>query len=937
MSKPVNYKARDYDFGLLLQSLRHKTGLKQVTLAELVGVSEKSIQNWEGGVTYPNAKALQKMIETFIEHRAFTVGEELNEAESLWENVRLEAPRLNVLFDRERFRSFIENNPSNNQIVAPPQNFNAPTSHNLPRRLTSFIGRHEEQAFLLGWLVPNNPPENSAYPLRLLTLSGAGGVGKTSLALELGWKLLEHYPDGVWLVELASLQESGQIIQQLAQTLGLREQKTNRPVLDESINHLKHRQILLILDNCEHLINECAILVERLLLECPAIRLLATSREVFNIQGEQVYYLPSLAFPAVQAEAAEVLQKVADYTALTLFSERAKATHHLFELTAENIALVCQICRYLDGIPLAIELAAARVRFLTVAQIANRLNQVFDLLSAGSRTAIPRQQTLKATIEWSYNLLTDQEQILFRRLSVFSGGFTLEVAETVCSDARLSSAETFEILGKLIDKSLVVAPPRLSGGLKTGRYHLLETIRQFGLEELAQVGETEYIQERHARTYLALAEATGLILTGNRQLEALQRLEVEYPNLRAALDWSMQIEQANAEAPQKVLIGLACGNMLNRFWEIRGYFNEAQEILGRLQNLAKTLGVTATDHYAWLLNYQGRLAYLQGYYPQARFALEESLYLFERLEAKLGIAEVFNNLGFMAENQADYENATTFYEKSLLIRRELGDQNRLAANLNNLGNLAARQGDYKRAVRHHEEALAIYQAIGDKWGIGVSFNSLGNVAENQADYNAANRYYRDSLFVRREIGNKQGIANSLNNLGLVANTQGKYHIAHRYHQESLLIKREINDKTGIANSLNNLGNVAASQADYKVATAYHLESLSIRREIGNKRGIAYNFIALANIALQEGLATPDQNLSHLLLQRTVRLSGAVASLIESTGDVLAPSERSLLEKTLSSARKRLGENAYEPAFEEGFIMSLEQGLDFALQESLLIN
>jgi predicted ATPase/transcriptional regulator with XRE-family HTH domain len=754
------YKNRDYDWGMVLQSLRTKAGLKQTELAKLAGVSEKSIQNWESGVTYPKAASLQKLIEIFAQRQAFTAGHELTEAESLWEKALSEAPRFNVPFDTFWFKTLLHQQKSTHLTVVPSPAPQVPPPHNLPNRLTSFVGRQAELDLLTDWLKPaETQTERTAPPIRLVTLRGTGGVGKTSLAIEAGCQLLPHYPDGCWLVELAALQNPNLVNQQIAFALKVAEPKDGSPVLNSVIAHLKERRALLILDNCEHLVEACAVIAERLLTECAQLRLIITSREVLNIDGEQIYHLPSLSFPQTEAESSIEAMQMLDFPAVRLFVERARSVQHQFSLNAENSEAVSQICRYLGGIPLALELAAARLKILSVAQIAARLNTVFDLLTEGRRTALPRQQTLRATIEWSYGLLGEPEQRLFERLSVFAGSFDTEAVKRICSDDKLEQAEIFALLGRLVDKSLVTCEE--SAENSPPRYKILETLRQFGQEKLQTANQLANLQERFGQYYLELAQKAEPELKGATQLKWLNYLDTEYPNLRVVLEWSMA-------APYDISrgrLGLQLGAALGRFWIMRGYLNEGRAALEGLQRLANSLGLQQTPEYGWALNRNSILTQLQGDYDQVEALLQESLTLFKELNDKAGIAESLNQFGAVNYHLGNYPRALSYFEEVLLLRRELGDKQAIANTLNNLGATAQTQGNHEIAERYHEESLSIRREIADKHGMAHSLNNLAGVATLKREYTKAIGYVEESLKIRREIGDKHGILMSILNLG----------------------------------------------------------------------------------------------------------------------------------------------------------------------------
>ncbi|MCI0354796.1 MAG: AfsR/SARP family transcriptional regulator, partial [Acidobacteria bacterium] len=455
--------------------------------------------------------------------------------------------------------------------LAPPAPPFPPTRrHNLPIPLTSFIGRVHEQAEVQRLLTTT----------RLLTLAGPGGCGKSRLALVVAADQVADYPDGAWLVELAALADPLLLPQAVATTLDVREEP-QRPLIATLTNALQSRVLLLVLDNCEHLIDACAHLVQTLLGACPQLQILATSREALGLAGETVWPVPPLSLP--DSRHLPSIEWLGQAEAIQLFVERAGAALPTFALTDENAPAVAQVCQRLDGMPLAIELAAARVKVLTVPQIAARLDDCFKLLAAGSRTIVSRHQTLRAAIDWSYELLSEQERVLFQRLAVFEGGFTLEATEGVCAGRGIEPDDILELLSHLVDKSLVVVGTQQQG--REARYRLLETIRQYARDKLLGSAEAEIIRQQHAAYYLTLAEQAELKLQGLEQLAWLDRLEVEHDNLRAALRWS----QAEAQAGET---GLRLAGTLGLFWYLHGHWSEGRGWLESMLTQTEGLGRT---------------------------------------------------------------------------------------------------------------------------------------------------------------------------------------------------------------------------------------------------------------------------------------------------------------------------------------------------------
>lgn len=617
--------------------------------------------------------------------------------------------------------------------------------HNLPVQLSSFVGREREMAEVKHLLAKT----------RLLTLTGAGGCGKTRLALQVAAELLGDYPDGVWLVDLAPLTDPALVPQSVANVLDVREQPGH--ALTETLQHyLQTKSLLLILDSCEHLIAECAQLASALLSSSPSLRILVTSREALNIVGETTWRVPSLAVPDVQP--LPVIEQLVFYEAVQLFVDRASLSQPTFTLSLQNARWVVQVCRQLDGIPLAIELAAMRVKVLTVEQIAERLNDRFRVLTAGSRIALPRHRTLRAAMDWSYDLLSEKERVMLRRLSVFTGGWMLEAAEVVCAKGRIDSSDVLNLLTQLVDKSLVVVEER--GG--KARYRLLETVRQYAEEKLRESGEEARVRGRHQDFFVAFVERAEPELTGPEQAAWLDRLESDHDNLRTALGDALK---AGAEE-----VALRLSGTLWRFWWYHGHFAEGRRWLEAA--LASSTALSGPLRAKALVGISS-LVRSQGDYGAARIFCEESLVLSRRLEDKKGTALALTALASIVYYQGDYAHAKACYAESLALYREMGDKRGIAVVLSNQGEKALYQGDYEGARVLCEESLALFREIGERRGIAVLLNSLGDVALHQGDCPRATALFAQSLTLYRELVDKESIAECLEGLAEVARTQGR--------------------------------------------------------------------------------------------------------------------------------------------------------------------
>ncbi|PYO39393.1 MAG: XRE family transcriptional regulator, partial [Gemmatimonadetes bacterium] len=703
-------------FGELLRRARQAAGLTQEVLAERAGLSVRGIADLERGARrapYPDT------------------------VRRLAEALHLAAPDRAPLDAAGRRVGTALGGGRTPDLLA-----------TLPVPLTSFVGREHGVAEVRGLLGTT----------RLLTLTGPGGVGKTRLALRVAQAVVEVDEAPVAFVDLAPLADPAQVPAAVARVLGVREQPP-RPLLDTLREALRPRRLLLVWDNCEYLLAASAELVDGLLRACPGLRLLATSREPLDVAGETTWPVPPLGVPNLPSLSA--WERLAEESeAVRLFIERAGAARPDFELSERNAQAVAEVCVRLDGIPLAIELAAARVPVLTPEQLAARLDDRFRLLVGGSRSALPRQQTLRATVDWSYDLLAEPERRLFDRLSVFAGGWSLEAAEAVGAGDGVDPSGVLDLLGRLVAKSLVVADPGPEGAM---RYRLLETIRAYGREKLHEAGEEAALGQRHLDWCLALAERAEPELLGRNQAAWLDRLETEHDNLRAALRWCL--ESGDGET------GLRLAGALGRFWFVRGYLSEGSRWFEQLFALPSTM--TAEDARAKALSAAGLLAAVRGDHERAGRFLEEALALWRELGDKHRIARSLNNLGGLAYQQGEYRTARCWYEEALALWREVGDQRGIANQVISLGVLARQEGDYQQAAQLCEGALALFEERGDQEGIALASMVLGAVAHNRGDTERAQALLKESLIVFSELGDKSNIAECLELLAGLASAQGQ--------------------------------------------------------------------------------------------------------------------------------------------------------------------
>ena len=603
---------------------------------------------------------------------------------------------------------------------------------NIPVPLTSFIGREKELKEVASLLSKS----------RLVTLTGSGGVGKTRLAIQIVADVLDKFPDGIWFLDLAPLSDPAFLPNTLTSLLGLRESRDTH-LTDLLINYFHSRTSLVIFDNCEHLIESCAQLVNSLLTTCEGLSILATSREGLRISGEIPYRVPSLEIPPIDIESS--ISHLAKTEAVQLFTERAEALSRGFTIGPQNAIVIAQICRHLDGIPLAIELAATWVRTLSCEQIAQEIEQSLGFLTTSLRKVPERHHSMQAVFDHSWKLLSDEEKTVFRKLSVFRGGFKREAATNI---ADLS----LPVLTALIDKSFL---RRIS----EERYDMQELLRQYAQEKMRDSGEAEQVQKRHLEFFLMLAEEIEPKLRGAENAVWLNLLDEEHANLRAALQWSLQQEDAES--------GLRLAGHLWWFWFLRGYWSEGRKWL------TTRIGTRAIALQAQTLSGAGWLALYQGDYEWMTMFSEELLREYGAMEDKASVATLLDNLGMAAQMKGDDERAKIFFDDALTLRRVVADKVPIAQSLLNLGGLLLLQGNYEQAKSLLEECLAIDRELDDQWNITYSCLLLGFIALFEGQRGRALALFRDSLVKFQQFGDRLGIIYSLLGIGVEAASQGK--------------------------------------------------------------------------------------------------------------------------------------------------------------------
>jgi predicted ATPase len=731
---------------------------------------------------------------------------------------------------------------------------------NLPVPVTACVGREKEIGAVKELLLRND--------VRLVTVTGPGGIGKSRLALEIARDLGDSFPSGIYFVSLAAVSDPQLIHLVIAQALGLRETGGQSPSesLQEFLRNSLSAPLLLLIDNFEHVLAAAPLLAE-LLSVSPNLKLLVTSRAALHVYHEQEFPVPPLALP--DSKSLPPLEVIAQSPAIALFVQRAAAVKPNFTLTDDNAAAVAEICTRLDGLPLAIELAAARAKLLSPAAMCTRLASRLQLLTGGARDLPARQQTLRQAIDWSYDLLTEAEQKLFRRLSVFQGGCTLEAVESVCDTKQDLGLDVLDGMASMVDKSLVRQMEQADG---EPRFVMLETIREYGMEKMAASGEKAATLRAHAAYCLVLAEEGAAEDSAANQNAWLERFALENDNFRAALEWLTETNDIHW--------AWRLGAALFRFWEARERFGEGRDQLAKLLQLKGAAQLNSA-----------RLRVL--------FAA-----------------------GVLAGAQGDYVAAIALIEESLEIARQLADKRSMAVSINALAVTARDSGDLAGARKLFEECLALWRDTQDELAVARTLSNLANVVKLQADYVHARALCQECQSLFMELGDKTGAAWALNHQGDVARLQGEALVARSLYQQSLAKFRELGDRWGIAGALADLGGLSLEQKEYKSADALYRESLEIFRQLEHKRGVARLLESFAGSAA----AQADS-------ERSLRLAGAAAALRESIGAPLTPLEQAKFERSVEPARAQLTTPLGRTAWLEGWVMPVDLAIEDVLRAS----
>ncbi|HEX6606869.1 MAG TPA: tetratricopeptide repeat protein, partial [Chloroflexia bacterium] len=689
--------------------------------------------------------------------------------------------------------------PTGHADAFPPLKTLDARSHNLPVQPTPLIGRETELAAVAQLL--RRPA------VRLVTLTGAGGTGKTRLALQAAADRLEDLPDGAWFVNLAPLSDPALVPSAIATALDVRE-APGRSLLQAVQDYLRDKRLLLVLDNFEQILVAASVVAE-LLAGVAGLQVLVTSRAPLHLRGEHEFPVPPLALPP--GAAAPTVEGLGQYAAVRLFIASALAVKPDFTVTNATAPAVAEICARLDGLPLAIELAAARSKLLGPEALLARLERRLPLLTGGARDLPTRQQTLRAAIAWSYDLLDAEEQRLFRRLAVFQGGATITAIAAVCNADRDVALDVLDSVGSLVDKSLL--RQETAAGSEP-RFGMLETIHEYARERLGESGEEPALQKLHARFFLALAEATQPSYYNIRWREKLDRVEADYDNIRAALDWALEDASHEQTAIRKAELALRLAGALPTFWMSRGHLGEGRRWLERA--LAHSTALESIAARAKALTGAGSLAGLCGDNEQAIKHLEEALRLYDQLGDKSGMVDVLLYLGNARVGGGDLASQRALYEQSLALSRELDKKPGIAASLNNLAALAQREGDYQRARPLYEESLALGRAL-EFSEISVTLCHLGQIAHREGDYQAAGGYFREALLTARQAQDSLRFGLGLDGLAGIAGAMGQLARAARLYGAVDALHSAIGFTLQGVNRVEHERNLAAARAQLDAA------------------------------------------------------------------------------------------------------------------------
>jgi len=865
----------EVSFGDWLKRRRKAAGWTQEQLAQQISCSTSVLKKFEAEARRPSAQIVQRLAEIF--------------------HIPPKEQTNFLRFARGDWNSA----PVGLTEESPWRASTNPSRSSLPATTSALVGRAKELGEVRAYL--------QCSDIRLVTLMGPPGTGKTRLSIELARESLTDFPDGVFFVALAPLEHPSLIATTIIQTLDYTEEK-NRSARQQLVDGIGEKQMLIVLDNCEHLIQDAAELVSGLLSACSRLKILITSREALRISGEWLYMVPTL--DVLKESTAADMETASTLPALTLFAERARAVRSDFVLNRDNIQAVVSICAQLDGLPLAIELIAARIRLMSPETLLTKLNDQFVLYADGMRALPARQKTLHKAINWGYSLLAAEEQDLFVRLSVFSGGFTLEAVESIFS-RTVTHKSVSDLIALLLDKSLLQRTLNERG---EPRFSMLATIQQFALNHLRERNEETEVRNWHRDYFLDLAEKADKEIHGPAQVDWIDRLEVDRDNFRAALDWSISSQQTD--------VALRLLNALCWPWLMRTHFNETHSWFEKVSRLPNISAYPAL--YARLLNFMGRLNWLLGNYRKAESFLKESQAIWLKLgpAGGRGLAEALSFLGMVASSGAEgLKAAQAYFEQSFELYERHADQWGMAFDLIHLGRLATVQNKNTSSFALLEKSMTLFEQFGDIWGKSRVSHLLGELFLRQGNYEKARSYFEQNLKFDEEIKFKPGILVALGRLGDLHRHQHDYVQARQYYEKSLDMSRTYGMKEDWGLSLYYLGLLALHQNNYSAARGYFVDYIKAERESLNKVN-AYIFV-LSQAAIAAGINQPE---------RAARLSGAAQGIVERLDYQISRFNQAEFDRHIQIAREQLGEKRFEALAAEGRATTIEQAIAYALED-----
>ncbi len=848
----------EVSFGDWLKRRRMGLGLTQDQLALRINCSTSALRKFESEERRPSAETIEQLADIF--------------------DIPSEERRPFLRFARGDWQAFIEGNTEN----APWRSPNIDQQSNLPSLFTSFIGREKEQREIINLLKKN----------RLVTLAGAGGIGKTRLAIQVGHQLLPDYPHGVWFVPLDSLSDPLRVPLIVASVFGIRE-GIDRQVIEILKNVLRLKTSLLILDNCEHLLDACVQLIKILLTHCPNLRILTTSREILKIEGEATYYLPSLSTPG----GGDTLGKISEYESIQLFVERAALALSTFQLTNENAQVIAEICRRVDGIPLAIELIVARVNILKVEEISKQLQKSFAILANHSRATLSRHQTLRASIDWSWSLLNDAEQAFLRQLSVFAGGWTLESAQSVCDGSALN------LTNSLAQKSLIMVEQELE---QETRYHFHEMLRQYAYEKLVDSGEEETVRMRHLKYFLGLSEKIESGLRSINHDEWFARAIYERDNLHAALE---QAVKTDIEA------GLYISARLELVWEEydlrEGAFWLAeflQEPESEQYPLARARALCAQSNLLWRLEK----------FSLAQRAAEESLVLFKAHNDQPGEIDALTILGGVYFFRGVYVEAGKLYQEALTLSQSLGDLWRQAKVYYFLG---WDHSNYQRSFDYWQKAMVLFREAGDKRSLMILLCQIALVRVVNGDIGLAQKNLDEAALLFPLNSQIEGRGYFHIAKSILALEHGDYEQAHALLQEALIYSEKSGNRSDYLWTLVRSGHLSLREGKTREARDVLAETAKEFQKIGETIAVVFALEGMAGVLLAIGN-----------LKNAARLIGWAEATRKEINDTRPLLEQRDVDKVIAACISRMGEVAFADAYDEGQVMTLDEAVALALNQ-----